>query len=142
MFQIHNATKLSDTAILEFNTTLSGLNESNFDTLKSGLTKAVADTLAVEKSRLSLKLKSRTVSRSTTVYHMEVSIKVSSVTIQKQLTTKIRSSEVFMGDLNTEIHKNAELKVVNVTAIDVPVTVNVGKSMLATSTHINNDFSF
>ena len=46
-----------------------------------------------------------------------------------------------MGDLNTEIHKNAELKVVNVTAIDVPVAVNVGKSMLATSTHINNDFA-
>ena len=69
-------------------------------------------------------------------------IKVSSGTIQERLTTKIKSSEVFMGDLNTEIHKNAELKVVNVTAIDVPVAVNVGKSMLATSTHINNDFSF
>ena len=72
---------------------------------------------------------------------MEVSIKVSSVTTQERLRTKIKSSEVFMGDLNTEIHKNAELKVVNVTAIDVPVAVNMGESMFATSTHINNDFS-
>ena len=68
---------------------------------------------------------------------MEVSIKVSSVTIQEKLTTKIKRSEVFMGDLNTEIHKNAELKVVNVTAIDVPVAVYAGESMLTTSTHIN-----
>ena len=108
--------------------------------MKSGLTKAIAHTLAVDDALLSLKLRSRTVSRSTTVYHMEVSIKVSSVTTQERITTKIKSSEVFMGDLNTEIHKNAELKVVNVTAIDVPVAVNMGESMFATSTHINNDF--
>ena len=110
--------------------------------MKSGLTKAIADTLAVDKALLSLRLRSRTVSRSTTVYHIQVMIKVSSGTIQERLTTKIKSSEVFMGDLNTEIHKNAELKVVNVTAIDVPVAVNMGESMFATSTHINNDFSF
>ena len=134
--------KLSDTTILEFDTTLSGLNEGNFDTLKSGLTTAVADTLAVDENLLSLRLRSRTVSRSTTVYHIEVSVKISSVTIQERLTTKIKSSEVFMGDLNTEIHKNTELNVVNVTAIDEPVAVHAGESMLTTSAHINNYFSF
>ena len=72
---------------------------------------------------------------------MEVSIKVSSLTIQERLTTKIKSSEVFMGDLNTEIHKKAELNMVNVTAIDEPVAVYAGESMLTTSTHINNYFS-
>ena len=108
--------------------------------MKSGLTKAIAHTLAVDDALLSLKLRSRTVSRSTTVYHMEVSIKVSSVTTQERLTTKIKSSEVFMGDLNTEIHKKAELNVVNVTAIDEPVAVYTGKSILTTSTHINNCF--
>ena len=72
---------------------------------------------------------------------MEVSIKVSSVTTQERITTKIKSSEVFMGDLNTEIHKKAELNVVNVTAIDEPVAVFAGESMLTTSTHINNYFS-
>ena len=72
---------------------------------------------------------------------MEVSIKVSSVTTQERITTKIKSSEVFMGDLNTEIHKKAELNVVNVTAIDEPVAVYAGESMLTTSTHINNYFS-
>ena len=109
--------------------------------MKSGLTKAIADTLAVDESLLFARFRSRTVSRSTTVYHIQVMIKVSSGTIQERLTTKIKSSEVFMGDLNTEIHKNAELKVVNVTAIDVPVAVNMGESMFATSTHINNDFN-
>ena len=72
---------------------------------------------------------------------MEVSIKVSSVTIQKQLTTKIRSSEVFMGDLNTEIHKKAKLNVVNATAIGKPVAVFAGESMLNKLTHINNHLS-
>ena len=109
--------------------------------MKSGLTKAIADTLAVDESLLFARFRSRTVSRSTTVYHMEVSIKVSSVTTQERLRTKIKSSEVFMGDLNTEIHKKAELNVVNVTAIDEPVAVYAGESMLTTSTHINNYFS-
>ena len=110
--------------------------------MKSGLIKAIAHTLAVDDELLALKLRSRTVSRSTTVYHMEVSIKVSSVTTQERLTTKIKSSEVFMGDLNTEIHKKAELNVVNVTAIDEPVAVFAGESMLTTSTHINNYLTY
>ena len=100
------------------------------------MTKAIADTLAVDKTRLSLRLRSRTVSRRTTVYSIEVSVKISSVTTQERLTTKIKSSEVFMGDLNTEIHKNAELNVVNATAIDEPIAVYAGESMLTTSTHI------
>ena len=108
--------------------------------MKSGLTKAIAHTLAVDDALLSLKLRSRTVSRSTTVYHMEVSIKVSSVTTQERLRTKIKSSEVFMGDLNTEIHKKAELNVVNATAIGKPVAVFAGESMLNKSTHNNNHF--
>ena len=59
MQQIHHDFKLLDSPVIEVSITFDGVNEDSFDSLKSDLTKAVANTLSVKETVVTLKLQSK-----------------------------------------------------------------------------------
>ena len=122
--QIYSILNLLDRPIIEFEITLSGVNEDNFDSLKSNLTVAVANSLAVNKAMVSLTLNLNTekLKRSgDTDYVIKASIEVPDGFDQDQLTASISDSESFVKNLNDEVESNPLLGLITAKAVGEPV---------------------
>ena len=146
---MHYNFRISDNPSIKVEIALDGVNEDNFNNLKSGLTKSVADTLGVQKEmvKLQLAIKTGTSKRSGVIsldkkeeYVIKASVEVADGMDAEKLTGDISNSDQFVADLNSEIQQNDELSVVTATEIGDPVVIPVkepGMYILWVSSYMN-----
>ena len=113
--------QISEVPIIKVEITLDGVNEDNFENLKSGLGKSVADTLGVPEEMvvLELEIKTGTSKRSGVIslerkkeYAIKASVEVPDGMSEDALVGSVSDSAKFVSDLNNEIQKNPKLTVV------------------------------
>ena len=109
---------------------LEGASEGNktFESIKPSLITALANTLAIEETKIHLKLdgKNNRVKRSNNrELNILVRIEVTDENDQKRILAETKKSETFVEKLNNEITLNGTLKSMNVTRVSEPVVTNV-----------------
>ena len=115
---------------------LEGASEGNktFDSIKPGLITALANTLAIEETKIHLKLdgKNNRVKRSNNrELNILVRIEVTDENDQKRILAETKKSETFVKKLNNEITLNGTLKSMNVTRVSEPVVTNVAGTYIS-----------
>ena len=137
---------ISEVPIIKVEITLDGVNEDNFDNLKSGLKKSVADTLGVQEEMvvLQLEIKTGTLKRSGVIsldkkkeYAIKASVEVPDGMSEDALVGSIKDPDEFVADLNKEIKQNPELAAVKATEIGEPVVEKPGMYIFWPSLYLN-----
>ena len=115
---------------------LEGASEGNktFESIKPSLITALANTLAIEETKIHLKLdgKNNRVKRSNNrELNILVRIEVTDENDQKRILAETNKSETFVEKLNNEITLNGTLKSINVTRVSEPVVTNVAGTYIS-----------
>ena len=115
---------------------LEGASEGNktFESIKPSLITALANTLAIEETKIHLKLdgKNNRVKRSNNrELNILVRIEVTDENDQKRILAETKKSETFVEKLNNEITLNGTLKSMNVTRVSEPVVTNVAGTYIS-----------
>ena len=115
---------------------LEGASEGNktFESIKPSLITALANTLAIEGTKIHLKLdgKNNRVKRSNNrELNILVRMEVTDENDQKRILAETKKSETFVEKLNNEITLTGTLKSMNVTRVSEPVVTNVAGTYIS-----------